>query len=179
MVASDANAISAVLTRDVLPRLSARLRELDEKRELALGRVLTASFVTLSVLIALNADRLGGVLGIILAWVGALIGPISIPLMLGMLRPFHRIGPSAAIASWAAGLCTFGLVKYGLGAPEAVTVVSPVLVSFVVFVLVGVVRRDAPAAAREIVDTLAGRPMQGSGTAGAEMMTGSQPRKRL
>ncbi|MHA6800232.1 sodium:solute symporter family protein [Bounagaea algeriensis] len=177
MVASDANAISAVLTRDVLPRLSARLRELDGRRELALGRLLTVSFVALSVVIALNADRLGGVLGIILAWVGALIGPISIPLMLGMLRPFRRIGPSGAIASWAAGLCTFGVVKYGLGAPEAVTVASPVLVSFAVFVLVGGARRDAPAAAREIVDTLAGGSVYGS--AGAEAGTGSQLRKGL
>ncbi|MHA6802616.1 sodium:solute symporter family protein [Salinifilum ghardaiensis] len=167
MVASDANAISAVLTRDVLPKLSARVRALDARRELGLGRVLTVSFVALSVLIALNAERLGGVLGIILAWVGALIGPISIPLMLGMLRPFRRIGPTAAIASWAAGLLTFGVAKYGWGAPEAVTVVSPVLVSFAVFVLVGVLRRDAPPAADEIVDALA--EPRGSGAGAGSM----------
>lgn len=157
MAASDATAISAVMTRDVLPRLSRRAARFTEKQGLRAGRVLTVVFVFLSVVIALNAESLGGVLGIILTWVGALIGPISIPMMLGMLRPFRHIGPTAALTSWAGGLITYGLTKYVWTMSEAITVVSPVLVSMLLFVAVGAARRDAPPAAEEICDALAGR----------------------
>ncbi|MBA8823729.1 Na+/proline symporter [Saccharopolyspora lacisalsi] len=157
MAASDATAISAVMTRDVLPKISHRAARFTDRQGLLAGRVLTVVFVFLSVVIAVNAEALGGVLGIILTWVGALIGPISIPLMLGMLRPFRHIGPTAALTSWAAGLITYGLTKYAWSMSEAITVASPVLVSMLVFVAVGAIRRDAPPAATEICDALAGR----------------------
>lgn len=155
MAASDANAISAVMTRDVLPRILKRAKDFTDAESLRTGRVLTVVFVALSVVIAVNADSLGGVLGIIVTWVGALIGPISIPLLLGMLRPFRHVGPTAAITSWAGGLVTYGLTKYAWGLDTAVTVASPVLVSMVLFVVVGAIVRDAPPAANEIVEALA------------------------
>lgn len=158
MAASDATAISAVMTRDVLPKIWARAGRFTDEQSLKAGRVLTVVFVFLSVLIAINAEHLGGVLGIIVNWVGALIGPISIPMMLGMLRPFRRIGPTAALISWAGGLITYGLTKYAWGFEDAITVVSPVLVSMVLFVVVGILHRDAPAEADEIVEALAGEP---------------------
>ncbi|MBK0867742.1 Na+:solute symporter [Saccharopolyspora sp. HNM0986] len=155
MAASDATAISAVMTRDVLPKIWRRAKGFTDKQFLAAGRVLTVAFVFLSVVIAINAENLGGVLGIIVAWVGALIGPISIPMMLGMLRPFRRIGPAAALSSWAGGLITFAVTKYVLQLQEAITVVSPVLVSLALFGLVGTLHRDAPPAAEEITAALA------------------------
>lgn len=154
MASSDATAISAVVTRDILPRVSARARAFTDRQFLFSGRVLTVLFVALSVLVATQADRLGGVLSLIVAWVGALIGPISIPMLLGMLRPFRRIGPTAAIVSWAGGLLIFAVTKYALGASEAITVVSPVLLSLALYVGVGMLRRDAPPAAAEIVAAL-------------------------
>lgn len=155
MAASDATAISAVVTRDVLPRIWRRAATFSDEQALKAGRFLTVGFVLLSVLIAVNAESLGGVLGIIVAWVGALIGPISIPMLLGMLRPFRHIGPTAAISSWAGGLVTYGLTKYAWGLSEALTVAAPVLVSLLLFVGVGAVHRDAPPAADEIVEALA------------------------
>lgn len=158
MAASDATAISAVMTRDVLPRVVKRAKTFTDQQSLRAGRVLTVVFVALSVVIAVNAQNLGGVLGIIVTWVGALIGPISIPLMLGMLRPFRHIGPTAAIASWAGGLATYGFTKYAWGLADAITVASPVLVSMLLFVGIGALHRDAPPEADEIVEALAGRP---------------------
>lgn len=155
MAASDSTAISSVMTRDVLPRIWRRARNFTDQQSLRAGRVLTVVFVLLSVLIAINAERLGGVPGIIVGWVGALIGPISIPLMLGMLRPFRKIGPTAAITSWAGGLVTYALTKYVWQLDEAVTVATPVLVSILLFLVVGRLRRDAPPQAAEIVDALA------------------------
>ena len=155
MAASDATAISAVMTRDVLPRIWRRAATFSDEQSLKAGRYLTVTFVFLSVVIAVNAESLGGVLGIIVAWVGALIGPISIPLMLGMLRPFRHVGPTAALASWAGGLISYGLVKYAWQLSDAITVVTPVLVSLVLFIGIGAIRRDAPEAANEIVEALA------------------------
>ena len=79
-------------------------------------------------------------------------------MLLGLLPAFRRCGPSAAIASWAGGLAVFALVKYVLADAIAAlggslgttfTVAGPVLRSFVVFVLVGLVRpwHDAESAA--------------------------------
>ncbi|GAB2686357.1 Na+:solute symporter [Saccharopolyspora gloriosae] len=158
MAASDATAISAVMTRDVLPHVWRRARGFTDEQFLRAGRVLTVVFVFLSVVLALNAENLGGVLGIIVAWVGALIGPISIPMMLGMLRPFRHVGPTSALTSWAGGLLTFALTKYVLGLSEAITVVSPVLVSLLLFVAVGSWYRDAPPAAEEITGALTRDP---------------------
>lgn len=155
MAASDATAISAVMSRDVLPKVWRRAQSFSDAQALRAARVLTVVFVFLSVVIALNAGNLGGVLAIIVTWVGALIGPISIPLMLGMLRPFRHIGPTAALVSWAGGLITYGLTKYAWATSDAIAVVSPVLVSLVLFIGIGAVCRDAPAAAEDITAALA------------------------
>ncbi|SDQ19346.1 sodium:solute symporter family protein [Actinopolyspora saharensis] len=158
MASSDATAIASVMARDVLPRLSRRAKQFTDSQSLMAGRVLTFVFVVLSVIIALNAENLGGVLGIIITWVGALMGPISIPMMLGMLRPFRWVGPTAALTSFAGGLVTYGMMKYVWQMGDALTVASPVLVSMLLFVVVGAMRRDAPPAAAEICDALTHDP---------------------
>ena len=75
--------------------------------------------------------------------------------MLGMLRPFRHVGPTAALASWSGGLISYGLVKYAWQLSDAITVVTPVLVSLVLFIGIGAIRREAPEAANEIVEALA------------------------
>ncbi|WP_163509086.1 sodium:solute symporter family protein [Fodinicola acaciae] len=148
MTSSDANAISAVVVRDIIPALTRR-RDLKESRlELTAGRVATVLFIGLSMVIALTADSFGGVIGLLILWFGALVGPIAVPMLLGMLRPFRRCGPAAAILSWAAGLVTFALTKYVLAswiktlgdASQAVTVAAPIVVSLLVFLGVGLVK---------------------------------------
>jgi SSS family solute:Na+ symporter len=112
MTSSDANATSAVVVRDILPALRGHGSQLSDKRQLLTGRICTFVFLALSMLIALTADHFGGVIGLLILWYGALVGPIAIPMLLGMLRGFRRSGPAAAICSWAGGAIAFGLIKF-------------------------------------------------------------------
>ncbi|MCZ9344272.1 Na+:solute symporter, partial [Streptomyces sp. TRM76130] len=75
----------------------------------------------------------------------------AIPMMLGLLRPFRRSGPTAALTSWAAGLLAFWLVNYPInwsvegGVPLQYQVSIPLAVSLVLYVLVGFLRpEDTP-----------------------------------
>jgi SSS family solute:Na+ symporter len=109
------------------------------------------------------ANSFGGVLGLLVLWFGALVGPIAIPMLLGMLPWFRRSGPSAAILSWASGLIVFALTKYLFAGQIArlnkdwvatVTVAGPVLVAFVVFVVVGWLHPWRDEKSDELVDAL-------------------------
>jgi SSS family solute:Na+ symporter len=149
MTSSDANAISAVVVRDIIPALRGSRQPLTSRSELAAGRLSTFLFIGLSMIIALSADSFGGVLGLIILWFGALVGPIAIPMLLGMLRPFRRCGPSAALFSWAAGLVVFAITKYALAAPiaslgtasaQTISVAAPLVASVIVYCLLGWVR---------------------------------------
>jgi SSS family solute:Na+ symporter len=121
---------------------------LTTKVELLVGRLTTFLFIGLSMVIAVSANSFGGVLGLLILWFGALVGPIAIPMLLGMLRPFRRCGPSAALFSWAVGLIIFAVNRYvltnqiaGLGdSATAVSVAAPIVGSIIVFCLMGVIR---------------------------------------
>jgi SSS family solute:Na+ symporter len=163
MTGSDANAISSVVTRDILPAIWKRGGPADTRAELVIGRITTFAFIALSMVIALSADSFGGVLGLIILWFGGLVGPIAIPMLLGMLPAFRRCGPSAAIASWAVGLLVFALTRYVLAgwiaglAPDQATAVSvggPVICAIVTFVLIGLVRPWRDPASDALVDAI-------------------------
>jgi SSS family solute:Na+ symporter len=163
MSSSDANAISAVVVRDIIPGLMRGKSRMSPRTELAAGRVATFLFIALSLVIALSANRFGGVLGLLVLWFGALVGPIAIPMLFGMLPWFRRSGPSAAILSWASGLVVFALTKYVFAGEVArlnkdsvatVTVAGPVLVAFVVYVLVGFLRPWRDESSDELIDAL-------------------------
>lgn len=163
MTASDANAISSVVVRDIIPVLRRDRGFLPERRELFMARLTTFLFITLSMGIALTADSFGGVLGLLIAWFGALVGPIAIPMLLGLLPAFRRSGSAAAITSWAVGLVVFAVNKYLLAGPiealgtasaQALTVSAPVLCSVVVFIGYGVVRPSHSAEVDELVESL-------------------------
>ncbi|BCJ34486.1 sodium-coupled permease [Actinocatenispora thailandica] len=137
MASSDANAISSVVTRDMLPVITSRLRHRAHRGSLTTARVVTVVFVALSMLVATQSANLGGVLAIVVSWVAALMGPISIPLLLGMLPWFRHSGSRAAIASWAAGLAAYVLVYYVIPSSQVVVVATPILTSLVVYVGLG------------------------------------------
>ena len=164
MTGSDANAISSVVTRDILPAVWRGGREMTSKTELFIGRFTVFTFIAVSMVIALTADSFGGVLGLIILWFGGLVGPIAIPMLLGMLPAFRRCGPTAAITSWAVGLAVFALVNFVVEdriasfAPDMVTAISvggPVLCSLVVFVVMGMVRPWQNAESDALIDALA------------------------
>lgn len=163
MTGSDANAISAVVTRDIIPALRRGASRFTERTELTIGRVSVFTFIALSMVIALTADNFGGVLGLIITWFGGLVGPIAIPMLLGMLPAFKRCGPGAAIGSWAVGLAVFVLTNFVLKsslqelAPDQVTAVSvggPVVCALLTFVVVGLVKPWSNASSDALVDSL-------------------------
>ncbi|GAA2362077.1 Na+:solute symporter [Saccharopolyspora halophila] len=154
MVASDANAISAVITRDMLPVMWRKARDFGERQRLRAGRITTFSFIALTMIVATQAENLGGVLSIVVSWVAALMGPISVPLLLGMLPWFRRSGPRAALISWAGGLVTYALLYYGMDASETATVASPILVSLTLFIGLGAVASERTAEVDGMLDEL-------------------------
>jgi SSS family solute:Na+ symporter len=74
MTSSDANAISAVVVRDILPALRKGRQRSSDRVQLLSGRICTLLFLSLSMCIALTADHFGGVIGLIILWYGALLG---------------------------------------------------------------------------------------------------------
>ncbi|WP_340685700.1 sodium:solute symporter family protein [Amycolatopsis coloradensis] len=154
MVSSDANAISAVITRDMLPVLIKKTRRWTEAQGLLAARITTAIFIVLTMAVATQAPKLGGVLGIVVLWVAALMGPISVPLLLGMLPWFRRSGSRAALISWAGGLIAYAIAYYGFKATLAVTVSTPILVSLGLFIGLGYLMPERKASTDELIDTI-------------------------
>lgn len=148
MTSSDANAISSVVVRDILPALRRDRQRPSDRVQLLSGRICTLLFLSLSMGIALTADRFGGVMGLVILWYGALLGPIAIPILFGMLNLFRRSGANAVIASWVAGAIAFALIKFVFPVQIAhlpgdltttITVAGPVLSSLAVYIGVGLI----------------------------------------
>ena len=92
-----------------------------------------------TIVIALNADHFGGVLGLLISWFAALMGPVSIPMMLGLLPAFKHMDSRAALLSIGAGFLTFVLTKFIVQVPLAAEIGGPVLVAFIIYCLVGLI----------------------------------------
>lgn len=143
MTSSDANTISSVITRDILPNLSKRFRNLKQKQSLMLARLSTFVFTALTLVVAINADSFGGILGLIISWFAAIVGPISIPMILGLLPAFRHCNSKAAIVSILGGLSGFIVVKYILiASTQVVQIATPFVVSFILFLLIGWLSRN-------------------------------------
>jgi Na+/proline symporter len=155
MVASDANVISSVITRDIGPVLVPKLRRLSDAGILRFARITTFSFVTVSMLIAIITNGQGVVLKIVVDLVAATMGPISIPLMLGLLPWFRRSGSRAAIASWAIGLIVWAIVKWGVGSTDTTLVVAlPLATSLVVYIGLGLLLPERRAEVDDLLESL-------------------------
>lgn len=144
MTSSDSNTISAVVTRDILPTISPKFRKMDQKRGLRVARLTTFIFMALTLMIGIEAERFGGVLGLIIAWFGALIGPVSVPMVLGLLPPFKHADARAAITSIFAGFFAFVVMTYGLHADIDLRTLVPVSTSITVFSFMSWLRRNEP-----------------------------------
>lgn len=139
MTSSDANTISSVITRDILPHLSSKFKDLTKERSLKVARMSTFVFTAITLVIAIQADAFGGVIGLIITWFGALVGPISIPMLLGLLPAFRNSGYKAAITSIIGGLLAFALTKYGFETSQVVQIASPAATSFLLFTFIGLI----------------------------------------
>ncbi len=142
MTSSDANTISAVITRDILPNLSRKFRNLKRKQSLLLARGSTVTFTVLTLIIAIYADTFGGVLGLIISWFGALVGPVAIPMILGLLPMFRHCGSTAAIVSILGGLLGFVVANYMLDVGQSLEILTPIGVSLILFITIGWLSRN-------------------------------------
>jgi Na+/proline symporter len=153
MCSSDANAISAVVTRDIAPAFSRQAREWTARVGLIAARVTTLAFLGLSMAIAtqVNSPTFKDIITIVIKWVAGLMGPIAIPFMLGLLPRFRRSGPTAALTSWALGLLAFYLLNYPVndavsgGVNLEYQISLPLAVSLVLYVVIGWIKpEDTP-----------------------------------
>jgi len=137
MTASDSNTVSAVISRDILPVLFPKIRTFTDKKLLRLARVTTFCFTLCTIITALNSSYFGGVFGLIVSWFAALLGPISIPMILGLLPAFAKSDGRAALISIVGGLLAFIGLKLVPTHSLALEIGGPTLVSFFLFVLWG------------------------------------------
>lgn len=132
MTASDVNTVAAVITRDILPVISSKFR--DDKRSLRTARIVTFIFTIATMVVALNYNHFGRILGLIISWFGALLGPASMPLLFGLLPIFKKCGSIAAITSIACGFITFLITKSIGMSNEALDLGLPTIVSAIIFI---------------------------------------------
>jgi solute:Na+ symporter, SSS family len=162
MTSSDSNAIASVVVRDIIPQFRKGRSFLPEKSELFFSRLITFLFIGFSMIIALTSESFGGVLGLLILWFGALVGPVAVPMLFGMLPAFRRSGSSAALISTAAGLAMFALNRWviadwvtGLGDnASAWSVATPVLVSIILFTAIGWIKPENTPETDELIDSL-------------------------
>lgn len=158
MTSSDANAVSAVIVRDLAPAFLPQRLLATERNQLLGGRICTFLFLSASMLIAVTAEHMGGVLGLILLWYGALVGPIAVPLLLGMLPIFRRCGAFSAVAAWMSGIVAFALIRWlrparidDESANLYLAIGGPLIASLVVYVVSGLVWPQRSAQADDLL----------------------------
>lgn len=156
MCTSDANTISAVLSRDILPFFKPAYKTIkaDDPRSLTLARITTVSFTTLTLLVAIFRDYMGGVTGLILTWFAALLGPTAIPLLLGLFPTFKHCDHKSAIFSMIGGLGVFALTQFGLSLPTDIALIAPLATSFIIYVGIGLLNKSSGKPVPERVENL-------------------------
>ncbi len=143
MTSSDANTISAVITRDILPVLSRKSKFLEKTDSLKMARKVTFVFTLCTIVVGLQYEYFGGVLGLIVSWFAALVGPIAVPMLFGMIPLFKKCGPTAAVASIFGGLVSFILSKiYAINLDLALEVSLPLITSLIIYILFAVLNRN-------------------------------------
>ncbi|MGQ9731834.1 MAG: sodium:solute symporter family transporter, partial [Candidatus Zipacnadales bacterium] len=112
MVDSDLNALAAVFTKDIYQR--GFRPQASEKTLLKVGLLATGLLAVVTIVAGLVTPKLGGAFKAMMDWYAAVLGPVSVPLLFGMLN--RRTTWRGALAAWGGGFATFLLVKYGLHA---------------------------------------------------------------
>lgn len=156
MVSSDANTISAVINRDIFPVFVKGFRDFNQKKTLAIARITTFIFLLITIIIAWNSSSFGGVIGLIITWFSALLGPISVPMILGLLPVFRYSDSTAALLSIFGGLMTFALFKLAFSVSYGWELSGPILTSLAIYIGYGLlVRKPVKPEVENLVNSLA------------------------
>jgi SSS family solute:Na+ symporter len=157
MTVSDINTLAAVTQRDIGPSVSRRFRALigDGRRSLTIARIITATFTALTVVVGLNANSFGGVLDLVVAWFGSMVGITGVPLLLGLFKPLRDANGTVALTSVILGFAAFAVTKLVPSFPSDFSVATPMIVSTLAF-LVGALacRRGSSEVSAEVDDLL-------------------------
>lgn len=155
MINSDLSALASVFTKDIYQRIFRP--QATEDMLLKVGYLATGVFGLLTIVGALATEGLGGAFKAMMDWYAAVLGPVSVPLLFGMI--VKRTTWRGALASWLGGFATFVLFKYGLtnmlaeklfGGPPSealawtLTTGAELLVTFAVFLGEGYFFRQTP-----------------------------------
>lgn len=140
-IAGDCNAAASVIARDIAPRFSKKFRDAQGQTPLWFARLTAFIFTSLTILIAFYGDWFGGVVGLVVKWFSGLLGPISVPLIFGLLPFFDRCRSLAASLSVILGILAFFIVEFGYpfcftpghAAPLSASLFYPVVVSIVIY----------------------------------------------
>ncbi|MEW6749454.1 MAG: sodium/solute symporter [Candidatus Latescibacterota bacterium] len=167
MVDSDLNALAAVFTRDVYQRCWGAQ---DSTRQAArVGRAATLVFglaVLATALAVARAPGVGKVFEQTVKLFAAILPPVAVPLMCGML--WRRTTARGALLAMAGGFATFVVLKWLYPADFAVYTGGEILVALLLFFGEGLVSRHPAGRARqvaELFDRLEGRSAPGTGVA--------------
>ena len=139
MVSSDANTISAVITRDILPVFMKKIKSFSQGKALMIARFTTLIFIILTLIIAWNSSSFGGVIGLIITWFSALLGPISVPMILGLLPAFKHSDSKAAVLSIVGGLTSFAIFKLAFTVSYGWELSGPIITSLIIYIGYGLI----------------------------------------
>ncbi len=146
MISADLNSLASVFTKDIFERTMNK--NCNDKTLLKVGMVSTILLGVLTIGSALITIHLHGAFNAMVEWYAAILGPVSVPLLFGMV--YKRATWRGAIGSWALGFITFIVVKYGYAAitgvqtPFALYTGAELMVSFSVFFLDGFINKQTP-----------------------------------
>jgi Na+/proline symporter len=155
MTSSDSNTISAVLTRDILPAIFPKMKYYGKEKTLMVARIATFSFASLTIIIALNAESFGGVFGLIVTWFAPLVGPISVPMIFGLLPLFKHSESKSAIISVISGMLVFIAIKIFFKTGLAFEISAPVIVTLILYIGLGFIfGKTVPEKVSKLVNSL-------------------------
>ncbi|MBN1542934.1 Na+:solute symporter [candidate division KSB1 bacterium] len=157
MIDTDINALSAVFTQDIYHRNFHRTAS--EKHLLRVGMCATVVLGALTIASALLTIHLQGAFKAMVEWFAAIMGPVSLPLLLGMVlrKPTWR----GALLAWLSGFAAFIFFKYGwplvtgLQSTFALYTGMELLISLVVFLAEGMIGKRSPEKERQVQEFFA------------------------
>ena len=148
MIDSDINALAAVFTKDVFQR---NVGVTDDRSLARVARWATLAFglaVVATAIMVAEAEGVNKVFSQTVKLFGAILPPVAIPLMFGML--WRRTTARGAILSLIGGFATFALLKPLYPDSFAVYTGGEMLVAFLIYFGEGMIGKRTPEKEREV-----------------------------